>query len=345
MNSALPLEHPAEPVDLPVIWLTRLLLAVLLGFGSEVLLWNDLQAKSAGDWFILIVGMLILATLTLDLLVRLRLRDLAGLMTLAGLYALLNALTINPQSTLFDLPRTLVTRVTGAHSLIALEMLILFLALLDGYRGGSPGLFQRVIWPGAIAVGLAWGTWVRWSSTLADGMIAPVDRQTMLIAAVVGAVAIGVLYALLARQASGLRAEHLPLTRIEWFVVIIGLLILLMIRLAQGVLPSTALLIVGVIIALCYAILWFRQSTRLPPFSEVLFPPQGFRLLWYAGLVAVFLFAALTAYDAPELRSGDLTQLSIIVYGFTLYGLAWLPTVSLWLGMRSYLRQISTSSQ
>jgi hypothetical protein len=341
MNSASQIEQMTTQRSVLAVWLARLLMAVLLGFGSEVLVWYDLQAKSLADWLIVLVGGLILGTIILDLLIRLRLRDLAGLMTLAGLYALLNALMINPQSTLFDLPRTLVTRVTGAHSLIALEMLVLFLALLSGSRG----LFQRILWPGVVVVGLAWGTWMRWSSTLDDGMVAPLDRQTMLIVAVVSAVLIGLLYTLLSQQSSQLRAEHLLLAPIEWFAAIIGFLILLMIRLAQGVLPSTALLIVGVIIALCYAILWFRQSTKLPPFSEALFPVQPFRLLWYVGIIGVFLFVTVMAYDAPEIRSGDFNQLSIIVYGFTLYGLAWLPTVSLWLGMRAYLRQISVRPQ
>jgi hypothetical protein len=319
----------------------RLLLAALLGFGSEVLLWNNLQTKTFIDWVVILIGTMILSMVVLDLLVRLRLRDLAGLMTLAGLFALFNSLMINPQSTLFDLPRTLVTRVTGAHSLIALEMLVLFLALLSGSRG----LFQRVIWIGVIAVGLAWGTWMRWSSTLDAGMVTPVDRQTMLIVGVIGALIVGLIYFLLSRTSNQLRAEKVLLTRIEWSAVSISLLVLLMIRLAQGALPSTGLVIVTVVSILCYAILWFRQSTRLPPFSQALFPPQQFRPVWFMGLVSLFLFASLLAYDAPEIRVGDFNQLSIIVYGFTLYGLAWLPTVSLWLGMRAYLRQISTRSQ
>jgi hypothetical protein len=346
MSNAEPIEATAgsKTRNALAVWLTRLLMAALLIFGSEVLLWNNLQTKSAADWIILLLGNLILGTLVLDLLVRLRLRDLAGLMTLAGLYALLNSLIINPQSTLFELPRTLVTRVTGAHSLVALEMLVLFLATLSRSRG----LFRRVIWPGLIAIGIAWGTWVRWSSTLDEGMITPVDRDAMLVVGVLSFVLIVLLYLALSRQSgntSQLQAGHVLLTRIEWFAVIISLLILLMIRLAQGVLPSSALLIVGVIIALCYAMLWFRQSTKLPPFSEMLFPPQDLRLLWYMGIVALFLFSALVAYDAPEIRAGEFNQLSIIVYGFTLYGLAWLPTVSLWLGMRAYLRQISARSQ
>ncbi|MBC8171837.1 MAG: hypothetical protein H7X77_09190, partial [Anaerolineae bacterium] len=114
-------------------WLIRLLLAVTLFFGSEILLWTNLSGRSASDWLLLSPGYLALSTLLLDFIVRYRVRDLPGLMTIAGLYGLLNALLLNPDTTLFDIPRTLVTRVTGAHTLLGLEMLILFLALTGGH--------------------------------------------------------------------------------------------------------------------------------------------------------------------------------------------------------------------
>lgn len=317
------------------------MLSVALSFGSELLLWNDLQAKTVIDWLILIFGMLILGTLILDLLIRLRLRDLPGLMTLAGLYALLYAFVINPQSTLFDLPRTLVTRVTGAHALIALEMLIFIVALMSGDRG----LFRRVTWIGAVIVGLAWGTWLRWSPFLEGDTPVTISGQAMLLAGVVGGLMIALLSGQLVRHGSRLEAEDVVLTRNEWFAILIVLLLLMMVRLAQGVLSPTALLIVVILIVLCYAMLWFRRSTRLAPFSEFIFPPQSLNTVWYIVLIALFLFVAILAYDAPELRVGEFTQLSVIVYGFTLYGIAWLPTVSLWLGMRAYLRQISVRPQ
>jgi hypothetical protein len=45
----------------------------------------------------------------------------------------------------------------------------------------------------------------------------------------------------------------------------------------------------------------------------------------------------------PLIQIQQANQLSFIGVGFTAYGLAWLPTVSLVLGIRAYGRQISQS--
>ncbi len=324
-----------------MVWLMRLMLAVLLAFGSEALLWNDLPARGPADWMILMIGLLVISLIITDLLIRMRVRDLPGLMTLAGLYALLNAITLNPDSTLFDIPRTLVTRVTGAHALIGLEMLVLFLALVSGKRG----LFQRVTWIGAAVVGLAWGTWARWAFTLEDGPQTPFTSTAMIATTAAVALVTFLLATFISRRGTELQPEAVMMTRGEWFAAVITLLVLVMIQLGRGTLPSEALLIVAILFVLCCAILWFRRGTRLETFTDQLFPPAGFNLLWFISAVGVFIIAATTAYDAPEFRTGELNQLSIIVYGFTLYGLAWLPAVSLWIGMRAYLRQMTSRLQ
>src|SRR5690606_27724641 len=141
------------------------------------------------------------------------------------------------------------------------------------------------------------------------------------------------------------RPEAVLMTRIEGFAAVIILLVLVTIQLGRGTLPSQAMLIAMILLALCYPMLWFRRSTRLEIFADHVFPPQGLNPLWLLSTIGLFIASAGTAYDAPKFRVGDLNQLSIIVYGFTLYGLAWLPTVSLWLGMRAYLRQVMSRQQ
>jgi hypothetical protein len=42
----------------------------------------------------------------------------------------------------------------------------------------------------------------------------------------------------------------------------------------------------------------------------------------------------------PAIQLGTLTPFTLIGLGFTAYGLAWLPTVSVYLGFSTYLRQI-----
>ncbi|MBZ0287452.1 MAG: hypothetical protein K8I30_07545, partial [Anaerolineae bacterium] len=138
-------------------WRIRLALAAALLFGSEILLWNDPPLRSALDWLVLAVGYLAISAALLDLGVRCRVRELFGLIVLAGIYALLNGLLLNPQTALFDVPRTLITRVLGAHTLVGLLMLLLSLSR-----------FTRRYALAAAVVGLAWGVWVRWLPLLAD---------------------------------------------------------------------------------------------------------------------------------------------------------------------------------
>src|SRR5258708_776960 len=95
-----------------------ILLALLLMFGSEILVWTNPAGRPILEWLLLIPGYVALSAVLLDFTVRYRIRDLFGVLLLAGIYSLSSALILNPASTLTDLPRTLVTRVMGAHGLI-----------------------------------------------------------------------------------------------------------------------------------------------------------------------------------------------------------------------------------
>ena len=76
------------------IWFYRLLLAVLLLFGSEFLVWLNPFQRPLTDWLLLGVGYLALACLLLDLAVRFRLRNLYDVMVLAAIYGLLSSLLL-----------------------------------------------------------------------------------------------------------------------------------------------------------------------------------------------------------------------------------------------------------
>src|SRR5512134_3791736 len=116
---------PSRFATLPL----RLLLAALLAYGSEVLVWTNPPGRPLLEWLLFAPGYLVLASILLDFVVRYRVRDLFGVLILAGFYSLSAALLLNPESMLIDMPRTLVTRVMGAHGLLAAEMIGLFLAL------------------------------------------------------------------------------------------------------------------------------------------------------------------------------------------------------------------------
>ncbi|MCU0498826.1 MAG: hypothetical protein MUF87_15855 [Anaerolineae bacterium] len=303
------------------------LFAALLAFGSEILLGKALQAGVSLELALKLIGYLAISAFLIDTMIRYRVRDLLGLMTIAGVYGLLSALLINPAATLFDIPRTLVTRVTGAHALLGLEMLFVFLAL----TGGHLRHLRWILMLGAAIVGIAWGVWGRWEIQLSFELFLAI-----------GGISISVLVlltALLYRRGYNLTPQILLLTRIEWIVIggiAFGLLIL---RLAQGVLSTSALFLVLVLLGICAAILWFRRETKLTPILYYHLPIVPMRWLWIILAIGMLFWTGSLAYQLPLL--GEIfNQYLFVVYGFTLYGLAWLPTVSLILGARAYVRQI-----
>jgi len=310
----------------------RFLLAIALAFGSEVLVWTDPVGRPLVEWLLLIPGYLILSAVILDFTVRYRPRDLFGALVLAGVYSLSASLVINPASTLNELPRTLVTRVMGAHALLGAEMIGLFLALTGGER-------RRALFLGCVVVGAAWGMWVRWWPQ--DNGLSEISLLTMLVYGVagLGLIGAGLFYA--GRTTAGLTLDDLRLSPRGWSVVVVTAAILFVIRLAQGVIDGGALVLVLLLLTLSWAILWFRGRTKGNTLLDGHIPivPIGRgRLLIAAGL---FLAAGIFAYSLPRIQLGEVYQLSIIALAFTAYGLAWLPTVSLVLGVQAYLRQIS----
>lgn len=346
----------APPSTLRVRWLIRLLLAACLAFGSEILLWNDPPGRSVLDWALIVPGYIVLAALLLDLMVRCRVRDFLGLMTIAGVYGLLNALLVNPAVTLFDIPRTLVSRVTGAHTLLGLELLVAFLALTGGKR------LRWVLIVGSAVVGLAWGAWVRWSPEQADILYSLAPLPTMLAFGIGGLVLILLLTMLVFRDAAlkpvlrqengenpsqtddddtpRLTSDDLRLTLRESAVIGLIFVLLMFIRLAQNAYNGAGLFLVVVLLGLCGAILWFRRATKLKIILEYHIPVRPISRLWIIIAVAILLWTGILAYSLPRVGTPAFDQGVFIAAGFTLYGLAWLPTVSLILGARAYIRQI-----
>lgn len=129
----------------------RLLLALLFALMSEVAVWRDPSARSALD-LLLIPAYPILAALVLDLAARYRVRDGFGVLLLAGIYALLNALAPNP-ALMGANPATLAAQVLGTQALAGLAALCAL--LWWGKRRGwlsAPQLPNILWWAGAVAL-------------------------------------------------------------------------------------------------------------------------------------------------------------------------------------------------
>lgn len=322
-------------------WSIRLLLAALLAFGSEVLLWTNPLNRPWWEWGLALAGYVVLSAILLDVLARYNVRDLLGLMALAGVYGLGNGLLINPELTLFDVPRTLVTRVTGAHTLIGLEMLIVFLAL----TGAGQRHLRRIVVIGALAVGLAWGVWARWATDFAEVTYSASSLVEMLL---VGAVGIGVMLAAAGfafRAGRSVTPPEILLNRVELALIGLAVATLVFIRLVQGWLGVTGLLLTATLLVISGMLLWFRRNTRLKPIIVDHLPLQPLGWVWIALLIAVLLWSGVLGYSLPLIGTEEDNQFRFVVNGFTLYGLAWLPAVSLTHGARAYIRQVQSSQE
>jgi hypothetical protein len=88
--------------------------------------------------------------------------------------------------------------------------------------------------------------------------------------------------------------------------------------------------------------LWFRGRKRGDTLLDHHLPIRPLGLPYALIAAVIFLAVGIFAYNLPEIRFGAVTPFVLIGLGFTSYGLAWLPTVSLVLGVQGYLRQLAT---
>lgn len=320
------------------VWQLRLLLAALLLGGVELLLWLDPPSRPIYVWPLLAVGYLLLSALLLDFATRFRVRSIFGLLALAGIGALLNALFINPAYALAEVPRTLLTRVLGATAFIILLMLALYLMLTGRLRlrWGLPLTMPLL--------GLGWGTWARWSPTLLDAQGEPAALPLLLVW-LCGAAALVALLARWTNRAADGAALNLRMTRAEWAIGAAAAAIALLMRSAGDLVSSggdgsglaaSAPLMVLLLSAYCALILWFQRRKK----GRGLFDPHAqFRSswLWLAAGFAGFVGAGVVGYGLPR-GEGAADPVFVITNIWTGFGLTWLPAVSLSLGAQSFAR-------
>lgn len=307
-------------------------LALLLAFGSEVLLWPHWPARPALDWALLAPGYLALSVMLLAAAARFRLRDLFGLMALAGLYGILAGLLLHPASALADVPRTWFTRVMGAHSLIGLLMLALLLALR------RPLSRRRALALAACAlpVGVAWGTWGRWSGDVYSGGAAAAETPLALLLAAAAGLAVLTGLVLLGLR----RWQPAPVapSRPSVALALLGLLALLIVRVLQDSLDGLSLLILGTFAVFCLGVLYSQERrtgrTLLDGLEAA--PAAG-----WGGLLAVGLALGVGAALGYGLQRGQGANdpVFVITTLFTGYGIGWLPAVAAVLAARGISRQ------
>lgn len=312
-------------------WALRALLAALLAFASEAVLWTTAHTRPPFEWLVLALAYPALAALLLDLAARWRLRDLFGLLALAGVYGLLNAALLNPEAAFADFPRTLFTRALGGQALMGLIALAWWLRLTDPrarpFTIGYAGI--------ALAIGLVGGFWARWS----PGVFVGGDETPLL--------SIGVVYSLLALL-TWVAAQRIPasdpppdlaslrLGRAGGAFVAVTLVAVGGAQIAAGRLDGVQITTVALFALFCAGVVWFqRRKTgatlldgRTRPAS-----PRAMLLLHAIGGAGVIIGALL-----PRGAEGDTDPLALIAVLLTAYGLVWLPMVAFVLGAREFTR-------
>src|SRR5262249_49085384 len=111
------------------------------------------------------------------------------------------------------------------------------------------------------------------------------------------------------------------------------------VRLVRGEIETSALILTGLLLVLSWAIVWFRGRTKGPTLLDGRVPVHFLAISSFLITAVVFIAAGIFAFNLPAFSVGVVTPVTVIGLGFTAYGLAWLPTVSLVLGARAYLRQ------
>jgi hypothetical protein len=186
---------------------------------------------------------------------------------------------------------------------------------------------------------LAWGIWVRWWPL--DEGYSLVEMPTMLLYGAAGNIIIVVLLTLISPRTLQLIPKNLRLSRAGWgttFLLMVGLFVL---RLLLGGMDVGGVILVSILLVICWAILWFRERPKGETLLDGHIPIQRLPARYIVVALLIFFAAAIATYNLPLIQIEQANLLTLIGVGFTAYGLAWLPTVSLVLGMRAYGRQIS----
>ena len=319
------------------VWLARLLLAMCLAFFSEIFLWSDVD-RPLWHWLPVALGYLAAAALLLGLIVRFAVRDIFGLLMVAGVYAALAGLVLNPAVSLTLMPDTLVTRVMGAQFVAGALALGLFLVLM---RGGWPGRAGVLT---AAGLGAIWGGWVRGYPLITGQPEAVPQTVTLVLVGLLAALSIAGLRVWLGRLAQKIDAEQLRLRSTELGGVVAILVALAVLWIQLGFVPTAAITPLVLIITYCLAALWFQESLQADSLlhAQTGLPAVSVRWMSLGLALMAFLLTGALVFQLPAPSNDEFGVLSLMTAFYGFLGIAWLPAVSVVLGVQAYRRQDRT---
>lgn len=321
--------------DRVTIWVLRGLVGLTLAFFSEVVWWSsDPLALTVEAWAVRAVLYLALAALLLDLMARSGVGELYGWLVLGGIYGLLNGALVTGRA--FDaLPLSLVTRPLGLHTLGGGMLALLWLRWLVDGRG-------FVAWRAIVlaAIGMLWGVWVRWYPLLpTNGYgLPPVGTALALVALGLGAIGL-----VLAGAGLRLRQRSLPLENAlrlspwGWGAVTAVLVLTFIGEARVGHIGTVGGAILGVLVGYLVMLLYFLRGQAGRPFLQTLDPPRLVGPLTYILYGALLVIPAALGYSLPG-SGPDGLPLRAMTSVLTLFGILWLPGVSLGIGLSAYIR-------
>ncbi len=312
----------------------RLLVALLMGFGSEGLLWAGAADRPPLDNLLVVTGIAAAALILLDIIVRWHVRDLYGLAAVGGLFALSYSLLLNPISPERDLQLSLLTDVMGGQALIAMGMLLLFIALT-----GTAGRWAWLGVPLGGIIGACWGIWLRWASVSGNWNARPATSDTLLILGV-GALAAIALTVWVCARVSPIPADSLKMGAYEGLFAG-GVVIVALYRQFDGLqIDVPVYVVLSALGAICVAMLWYRKDSYFGWIGD----PWKVKPAWAAFLAtgAAFLVAAAFTYPLPRMGNPSLGLFEFIRLIFTLFGLIWLPGLTTLIGVKAVLRDIQS---
>ncbi len=301
----------------------RALLGALLLFGSEVVLWTTAHGLGALDWAWRALAYTLLAAVLLDLAVRYRVRDLYDSMALFALYGVLVSVFVAPAVALEELPRTLLTRTLGAHSLTGLLLWGVFGTLLQGGTRRT----RLITVGGMFWLGFFWGVWLRWMPAFST--LFPALPLAVPLATAAGALLWTALADAAVHGAPPADLDALRLPPLAWLSVgVIGALAFLAHAASTPVYTLANLATLFGVGVVAWAVLWFRRHPKRTPLLAGCLPPRGMPRLWRVGALAAFGGASALGYALPLAQVGAFNQLWLMEMGFGAVGTLWLPVLA-----------------
>ncbi|MDQ7028163.1 MAG: hypothetical protein Q9P01_11960 [Anaerolineae bacterium] len=319
-------------------WTLRLLLAILLFFGSEVLLWTHFLQYTWLDWLLRIVGYSVLSIFVLDLAVRFRIRDIYDAMVVFAMYGVLASLLITPTISYEGFPRSFLTRVMGGHTLLGFEVWGLFLVLIAGKNRR-----YRLLLLGASAwVGFYWGIWMRWIPEFGT-LFEAVSLQTMFTSVAAFLAVVMIIYVIMTQFNSDLESRDLQLQNPQWWLLFIVMLAFFLYQFYIVDISIVPVVITALVLLVCWSIIWYRRENQDDTLLDSYLPIKRLSFLWIILAIAVFVVATLFSYHLPLVGTREINQLWLMELGFAAVGALWLPIVASVLAMRGLDHQMRTN--